>query len=339
MKQRLQNKVAGSTLTLPISCVLTTVMWWLPWRGYSTELLVGWLLCVLTAYVLMELTAANVLLRIRSRMISSLYLLLMGACSFLHPVGIGNVLALLLVLVFFVLFRSYEERYSTTDAFHAAVCLSLGSLLWPPFLLLAPVVISCQGIFLRSLSWRMTGAWIIGLLVPYWFWLVIAYFMDNLALFTAHIAAIFTPFSEPFYWQWIVELAQTLDWQNFWPSFSESLRLHFIAHCLEACAFAYVLLLALTGFIHYVRKNYDDKIRVRMCYYCLMSIQVVLLLWLLVQPAYFRPLFSMLILTTVPSAAHFFALTHTWLTNAWFILSALFFLFLCFLSFFSPLTS
>ena len=168
--------------------------------------------------------------------------------------------------------------------------------------------------------------------------LVIAYLMDNLTLLTAHIAAIFTPFFEPFYWQWVIEPAQTLDWQSFWPSFTEALRLHFIAHRLEACAFAYVFLLALTGSIHYVRKNYDDKIRVRMYYYCLMAIQVVLLLWLLVQPTYFRPLFSMLILTTVPSVAHFFALTHTWLTNAWFILSALCLLFLISLSFFLPLT-
>ena len=88
-------------------------------------------------------------------------------------------------------------------------------------------------------------------------------------------------------------------------------------HQTESIALAVTLLWGTTGFIHYVRKSYDDKIRVRMCHYTFMAMQFTLILWLTLQPNYFSQLFPLFLLTTVPAAAHFVTLTRTWLTNAW----------------------
>lgn len=304
MKRRLQNKIAESSATLPVACIITTLLWWLPLGAFSRDYLFGWLACALTTFVLTELVAANALLRIHSMMTPVVYLMTMAVCGFLHPFGIGHILALILVVAFYTLFRSYEKRVAASDSFYTALCFSMGSLLWPPYLLLAPVLLWGQGAFLRGLSWRVLGAWLIGLLLPYWFWVAAAYFLGDTTLLVAQLTAILSPFQEPFYWQ---------------PTM-ESITAHLEAHKPEAAASAFVMLLGLTGFLHYLRNNYDDKIGVRMFYYCLMMTQVVLLCWLLLQPTSFYKLFPMFVLTTAPMAAHYFALTHSWLTNAWFIL-------------------
>ena len=319
MKRRLQNRIAQSSATLPTACVLATLLWWLPQGSYSEEYLCGWLLCVLTTYVVIETTGVNALLRIRSRMISSLFLFLMAVCGFLHPVGSGTVALFCLAASFYCLLRTCEAEHPEASTFHAYLFLSLGSLLWPPMLLLTIIQLWNQGVFLRSLQWRSLGAACCGILLPYVFWATGSFALNDIQPFAAHAASIVAPFRESFWWQWAVELAQTLDWNSFWPQFYLVMQGHVLAHQPDCAALLLLLLLGLTGFVHYCRKNYDDKIRVRMCHYCFMSMQVVLVLSMVLAPPYFRLLFPLLLLTTVPAAAHFITLTRTWMTNAWFV--------------------
>lgn len=307
MKRRLQNKIAESSATFPMACAVATLLWWLPQGAFSWDYLYGWLACALTTLVLAGLVVVNTLLRVRSQMTSVVFVLTMGVCGFLHPIGVGQILTFFLVLAFYALFRSYEKREAPIDSFQAALCISLGSLALAPFLWLAPVLLVGQGIFMRGLSQRVLGAWLVGVVLPYWFWGAVALFLGDTTVLGAHLAAVIPSFQEPFYW----------------PPSIEGIRAHMEAHRAEAAASAFVALTGTTGFIHYYRNNYDDKIGVRMCYYCLMLTQVVLLLWLLCQPTAFYQLFPLLILSTAPTAAHFFALAHTWLTNAWFVICCL----------------
>lgn len=270
--------------------------------------MLGWIACALTAIVLAVFVVANALLRVRSFMTVVVYVLTIGVCSFLHVISVGLVLSLLMAIAFLTLFRSYEKREAVEDSFHTALCFSVGSLAWPPFLWLALVLLWGQGAFLRSLSWRVLGAWLVGLLMPYWFWVAGAFFLGDISLPVMHLISILSPWQETFYWQ---------------PSVVENVRNLAEAHRAEAAASALVLLTGLTGFIHYLRNNYDDKIGVRMRYYCLMLTQVVLSLWLLLQPTVFDKLFPMLVLVTAPTISHFFALTHSWFSNIWFILCCL----------------
>ena len=320
---RLQNNIAGSSLTLPTMCVVTTLLWWLPQGGYSTDYLLGWLACVMTTYVVIETAAANALLRIRSRMVSSLLLATMAACGFLHPLQPGTMVLLCMAISFYCLLRTCERERPETDTLHAYLFLSLGSLAWPPLLLLAVVYLWSQGIYLRSLQRRSFGAALCGLLLPYAFWATAAFALADMQPFVAHASAIIAPVLEPFAWQWVVELAQSADWRGFVDGGAETLRERCLPHVAECSAFVLMTLVGTTGFVHYLRRSFDDKIRVRVCHYVFLTMQLVVFLWMVLQPHHFRQLFPLLALTTAPSAAHFAALTHTWLTNLWFIVLAL----------------
>jgi hypothetical protein len=48
-----------------------------------------------------------------------------------------------------------------------------------------------------------------------------------------------------------------------------------------------------------------------------MTLQVIVAIWIFLQPQYYYQLFPLFIAATVPAAAHFIALTHTWMTNVW----------------------
>lgn len=315
MKRRLQHKVAESSATLPTACVLTTLLWYLPQASYSLDYLLGWVICGFTTYIIIENTAKQALLRVRSRIISSLFLLLMAASVFLHPISTGSICQLCLIISIFYVLRTYEHPKPEVHTLHTYLFIALGSLFWAPMLLLTPVMLWNQGIFLRSLSWKGLSAALIGLLIPYVLWAtalaglsMFSFFSEPAAetpMFSStafapllqHAAAITAPFHEPFDWQWDIE-----------------------SHRIETAAFGFTLLLSLTGFIHYFRKSYDDKIRVRMCHYTFLTLQAILLAWLVAQPAHFMNLYPLWLLCVVPAAGHFIALSRTWLSNAWFII-------------------
>lgn len=320
MRNRLQNTISQSEVTLPVSCIVASLLWWFPLGGFSSEYLLGWFVCMIAAYVVSEIESVNQLLRVTSSMIVSLLLLLMAACGFLHPLQTSSFTFLAVALMFYCLLRSADSRSPQVDTLHAYFFLSLGSLFWPPLLLLIPVVLWCQLIYLRVRGWQILGAAVCGSLVPFLFWAAILYFLHREATLVSHLQGIVAPCFEPFYWQWVIDLAQSADWHEFWNQFPTLLSQRVRSHPTESAALAYVGLLGLTGFVHYVRRNYDDKIRVRMGHYCFLFMQLFVALWLALQPHYFRQLFPLLVLTTVPSAAHFFTFTRTWVTNSWFVL-------------------
>ena len=197
MRRRLQNKIAESSVTLPAACVVATLLWWLPQGGYSAEYLLGWLACALTTYLVMETAAVNAMLRIRSRMLSSLFLFMMAAYGFLHPLQSGAVTLLLMAFAIYCFLRTYEKSRPEVDTLHAYLFLSLGSLLWPPLLMLVLVFLWSQAVYLRSLSMRSLGAALIGIVLPYGFWATGAFALGNITSFVEHATAIIAPVRLP----------------------------------------------------------------------------------------------------------------------------------------------
>lgn len=338
MRQRWQNRVSESSWTLPIACVISTLTWWLPGGNLSIAYAVGWLLCALTSYIIIEMNAINGLLRIRSRMVSALFLLWMSACGFLHPVQSGTVIMLCLAVSFYSILNTNSNPQPEVSTFHSYLALSLGSLLWPPFLLLVPVILWNQSTFLRSLTLKSMNAAIIGILLPYLFWgcsiiTVVCFSVITTSLndtplsyqaafqpMISHVTAVIDPIHDSNLWHWFATHMPEASWDSFKSAVKALVRHHFDAHPAECVSLICLTLTGVTGFIHYTHKSYDDKIRVRMCHYCFLSMQVVILLWLIIQPTHYTHLFPLLLLTTIPSAAHFIALTHTWLSNSWSII-------------------
>ena len=322
MKTYWYNNVARSSVTLLVAAVLTTLLWWLPQGGYSMLYLGGWLLCALGMSFIVEMSAQNAFLRVRSRMVSSLFLLMMAGCGFLHEMYAGSLLQLSLLFSFFALLRTCEKSRPELDSFHAYLVLSLGSLVWPPMLLLAIPQLFNQAVFLRSLTLRSFGACIVGLLSPYVFWSSASFLMGDISMFVAHVQETVLPVLQ------LVEegrhqfsLASTYDW-NTWSNIQAGSLTSFASrlisfHCAELAALILVLLMGATGSFFYIHTSYDDKIRVRMCHYTFIHMQAFLFLWLLVQPWLFPYLFPLLLFAVVPSCAYWFTFSNSWFARMW----------------------
>ena len=71
----------------------------------------------------------------------------------------------------------------------------------------------------------------------------------------------------------------------------------------------------LIGIVHYSRLGYQDKTRTRLLHEIFITVDIVSILFLALQPQYYAILLSIIIVNTSPLIAHFLTLTHTWLTN------------------------
>ena len=299
---RLQNKVAGSVFTLPICIVIAVALWWLPQQAFSVRCLLGLLLCLLTTYVVMETNGQQHIIRIRTRMMSCVWLILTACLSFMHPLGEPIIAAACLCVSYLLLFRCYQRHRPQAFVFHAFLMLGIGSFCAPVMLLMAIPYLFYIAIFLRSMTKKAFWAGILGLVLPYWcyaVWCFVTGKIDPLQTF---------PFMErlPF----SLPLKVELDGVLYLP-FSVQVSI------------AVVVLLSLVSIVHYLRTNYDDKIRVRMILYIYVSQTVLLTAFLLLQPTYYQTTMALLVASASPLIAHYFALTGSIMSNIFFVLSVL----------------
>ena len=75
--------------------------------------------------------------------------------------------------------------------------------------------------------------------------------------------------------------------------------------------------------MHYLRTNYDDKIRVRMILYIYVTQTLLLTAFLVLQPAHYRTTMALLVASACPLIAHYFALSKGILNTIIFVLSLL----------------
>ena len=294
--QRLQNRIAGSVFTLPFCVVAAVAMWWLPQRAFDIPCLLGLALCLLTTYIVMETNGQLHIIRIRTRMMSCVWLILAASLSFMHPLGEPVIAALLLSVSYYLLFRCYQRHRPQKFVFHAFLMLSLGSFVAPVMLLMAIPFFLYLAIFLRTLPKKAFWAGIIGLIVPYWCYAVWC-FIDPL-----HTAPSMTrlPFILPTDWKF--------EDVRLWPF-------------VEQVSAGVVALLSIVGILHYLRNNYDDKIRVRMILYIYVSQTLLLMAYLVLQPEHYQTTMALLITSASPLIAHYFALTRSWLSTIFFLLA------------------
>ena len=89
----------------------------------------------------------------------------------------------------------------------------------------------------------------------------------------------------------------------------------------------FVLLLAFTGIIHFLRHSSNDKLRTQMVYEMFIITLLFNLVFIILQPQHQPFLLRLLIINTAPLIGHFLALTRTRFTNiAFFVIVAITFL-------------
>lgn len=286
-----RNRSAKSMLTLPLVAVIAGVVWALPdprsawlWGGFA-------IVCALT-YTLRELNNRFQLLRIRSRLVSATFLALFAALPDLHPAGTNLIPAIGLLPALFCLFGSYQQYRPEHYTFHAFFFLSIGSLVFPPLLVLSVFFYVTMALVLHTLTWRSLFAGLFGLVVPYWFYAGYLVWMNRLE----ELEQQFTPFL-----------------QYSWPDF-QHLPLPHVA------SFCFLSLLALLSTLHFVRTSFNDKIRTRVFLYVLIILELAIAGGGVLLPHHYCIIMPLYLVVASPLIAHYFALARGGLLmNVWFI--------------------
>ena len=289
-ERQLIHRITTGTLTLPTATLIAAAIWLLP--GIADKNLWGGLAVTgLAAYFLVEHNNRNALLRVRSRMMGTTFLMLSAACPELHRWDFSMLPGLCLIAAYFPLFASYQKDRTASEVMHAFALVSIGSFVYPPLLLLQLLFYFCLGVQLRALNRRSFFAGLIGAFLPYWLYLGYAVWADI-------FPEAFLPFAEAFLFT-PPDYSVLLPWQ--------------------IVSAAFVGLLSLASIFHLLRTAYNDKIRTRMFFYAITLTECVLLAATALQPQRFNVLFPLLLANSSPLIAHYFTLARGRWINLWFV--------------------
>ena len=290
--KHIQNIVAESHRTLPITAVYAIVVWLL--AGLVNE---GWWLqfgCfVLSVFLMMQMNSQNLLTRIYSRTISVSFMTLMCTPVFLFHSVAGALLQICFITALLVLFSCYQDNDSPGRIYYTFLLIGIGGLIDLHMLLYVPCFWILMAYFVYAMGWRTWFASLIGLLTPFWF-------AAGIWLYGVRSINYLTPLF-------------TLRFPTFeWFDFSG-------INMQQALFLGFILLLIVIGSIHFMIDSIHDKIRVRQLYYSFMFLGVYSLVLLLILPQEYNMLIRMITIAVSPLIGHFFALTHSKLSNILFI--------------------
>lgn len=295
-----RHRVSESMISLPILAAIASVLWMIP-NIQSVALWGGLGVVGIMTYLVIAWNTQYQLIRVRSRMNSLSFLYLFLVFPQLHELGWHLFPAVCLLGAYFLLFRTYGTYAPQGYFFHAFLLLGLGSLAFPPLLLLVPFLLFSSGRHLRALSGKSAAASLFGLTLPYWVLLpVYLFFHQEL---------------QPYLSLWQPEC--------LW----ETIQLTHIplAHWVGSALF---FLISAVSVVHFLRTAYNDKIRTRQYHYLLLVQSLPLILIFAALPQHFITTFPLLIVTLVPFLGHYFALAKGRGMNAWFLLWIFLFLLL-----------
>lgn len=303
-KHRLYTEITTGQLTLPVVILSSACLWvlffFLNPEGVSTtsntlftELqdsfpgipkvvfyLTSLVLQLTIVYFLIGLNNTFSVIRERTTLQASLFLLLTVTCPTLLPEPTYFLLALLYLCSLFFLFKSYQQQ-GTSALFYAFLFLSLGSILFPALTFLSPLWFIGAYLF-QSLHPRSFFAALLGWIFPYWLLFGHAFYHHRMALFYRPIMELST-LGEC----WAI---------NLWSS-------------SEKGVLGLLLLLFLVSASHAIATSYQDKIRTQSFLSFLTLLTIGCFIFLLIQPQYYNYLLPIILLNTSLLSAHFFTLT------------------------------
>lgn len=302
---RLQNHISESPLTLPACAVAAVVLWLIRYNplSFATDngTVVSLLLAALATCLVIETSRTCNLLRVRSHMVSSVWLTGISMMTFAHDIPVTWLAVPLIASSHYLLFRTYQKHNPVNYSFHTFFLLGTSILLIPQLYVLVPLYFWYMAVFMRCLSWRAFWAGLIGLTLPAWFltgWCAFAGDFGN-----------------------IQDVLQTIT--NPHPVNPDNYIQYLSFRNIQTLTWLFVTFVSFVATVHYLQTYYNDKIRTRMYLYVyVMQIAAVwlLLLW---QPDLYNRLMPLLMLCSCTIIAHFFALTGSIVSNTFFILSVL----------------
>ena len=243
---------------------------------------------MLTAYAMAQMNNINALIRIYSRMVSCSFLAMSCAACFLFPSLRGGFIQLCYAGTITLLFMTYQDKQGSGLTFYAYTLLGMAAIADIRILYFVPVMWLLTATQLQSLSGRTLSASILGILMPFWVmscWMVWNNGLSSLPSLVAQ-------------------------WDDFGPLLDFT-----VLSTSQVATWGLVAIAAITGTIHYIRKHRDDRIRTRLLFGFLIWMDLVTVLFLMLQPQLSDMLTGLAIINTAPLIGHFIALTSTRYTN------------------------
>jgi hypothetical protein len=197
------------------------------------------------------------------------------------------------ICIYLLLF-CYKDKKEVPSIFCIALIISIGSIIWTPFLYFLPIVIFLLCIPLYAISFKAVSAIIMGIVLPYWTLIPYFVYKENTDWIKLHFASLH-------------DASVLFDYSSVT-----------VGHLV---CYAILIILMLIGWIHFVRTAYKDKIKTRNLYDVIITLSIFFALIIPIAPAYADYTLTMLAVVVSPLAAHYFSLTSTKLTNIVFIIS------------------
>lgn len=289
-----RNQITTGVLTLPVTTGIATLIWLMP-DGSDLHRWLGLLLTGSLAFLLSELNNRNALIRTRSQMVGTTFMALLAPFTDMHDLSEAMIPTACLILSYFQLFSTYQRPRPEGQVFTSFLLLGIACWFYPLLLCFVPVVYTGLLIPLRALTWRTCFAGIFGLLLPFWGY-------AGYAIGTDRAEMALQPFTR----------GVALDFMNF-----STVPTGVLA------GFLLMTLLAVCSMLHFSYTAYGDKIRTRMFYYVIISIEIFLFGIFLLQPAGYRMSLSLLAANSAPLIAHHFTLGKGRLLDGWFLVCLL----------------
>jgi len=246
-----QQRIVSGSLTYAVALLLTICFWFVSYSLVNVEYydysflnwefkipafwsyLLGFFAHWGISLLLIQENNVFSIIRVRTTIHSSIYLLLVACMPELHSFSMGLLAFFFVFFSFHILFKRFQDDLSQGMAFHQYMLVGFASLIDVKFLLFVPIL-WIGAITFRAASSRSFAASLLGLLFPYW--IAIGY----LAL-SNQIHLLYEPIIHQLSWP-------GFSWQfTPWPMYSISL----------------LLFLFLLGAFHTFAKNYEDKIQTR----------------------------------------------------------------------------
>ena len=285
--KRLQRQIAVSrrVLLVTIVCVVMVLMA----GGLLRQQL--WLqlsALALSTYLMFLLDKTNVLLRFYSQLVPASFLMLVMVANLNFPSVQSTVVQVSFVGYYLFSLSTYQDSSAAGYTFYSYVCIGIASMVFIQILFFVPLLWLLHKTKVLSMTRKSFWASLLGLLLPYWFMGVYAVYKNQFGRLIEHFTSIII----------------------FQPLFDCSL-----VSTPQLLTFSYISLLAFWGISHSLASRSSDKIRTRMFYEIFSLIDICCIAFLILQPRHFEGLLPIMIVTTAPLIAHFFAFANTTFNN------------------------
>ena len=294
---RFQIQVATGRFTLPVVILICLLLWGITFQEWKDCLYLA--ITAIIGYLMIEMNTAFTMIRTRTTMPVCIFWMIATSLFFLRPFEWENLVPLAFLLSVYQLFQSYESSSPAIPIYHAFFFISLGSLVFPPFIYFAPILWGSMIPF-RSLSGKSLLASLLGIITPYWLLFGYAFYFDQMSLFLDPLKEMICFYPIEYGHLTVSEIAS-------WGIIT--------------------LLLIISGF-HYWQISYMDKTRTRIYHSFLVIVGLCVTLWSILQPIYLHELIVIQLICAAFSGGHLFTLTRNRFSGILFIVTLILFILL-----------